>query len=626
MVHGSRSAVLAAALATALGALAGGCAGEDPRVRTIDAMELHLGAAPSPPAGDAGWQRVALPDLWLLGRRAEHVEGWYRARFTLEQRPDRPWAVYLPWVAMNPAVHVNGSLVGDGGSFAEPVSRNRSRPLLFVVPSGLLHEGDNALDVRLKVDPASPGMLGRLHVGPADALRPRWQLRHFFQVTVLQAIAACTLALALLMVVLYSKRDPTDAPRWFIPAIALWPLAIADAFVRDPPMSTRAWEWLGVAVTSTIVVALVLGFHRALRLQRRRLEITLVATELVAASVAAAVPTLYAFAVLLIWSTVNAAIGGYVVVLMALASRERRVRHPWVLRVVCVIAVLILAHDLASTVALKPLLGLWMTPYLASGTVLFTGWTMVSDVAIALDDAQRLNRELEQRVRDKHDELERNYALLRRLERDRAVSEERDRIMRDMHDGMGGQLVSTLALVESGRGTTKDVGDALRDALEDLRLVIDSLEPVEDDLGATLGMIRQRLEPRLERHGIRFDWQVGDLPALPGFGPERALQTLRVVQEAVTNAVKHAHARTVAIRTGVAAYDGREGVYVEVCDDGDGFDLARVDGDGRGLANMQRRAAVLGGRLVITSRAPTGTVVRLWLCGPTGSERPTRRA
>jgi signal transduction histidine kinase len=255
-----------------------------------------------------------------------------------------------------------------------------------------------------------------------------------------------------------------------------------------------------------------------------------------------------------------------------------------------------------------------LTPYLASGTVLFTGWTMVSDVALALDDAQRLNRELEQRVRDKHDELERNYALLRRLERDRAVSEERDRIMRDMHDGMGAQLVSTLALVESGRGTAKDVSDALRGALDDLRLVIDSLEPVEDDLAATLGMIRQRLEPRLERHGIRFDWQVADLPPLPGFGPERALQMLRIVQEAITNVVKHASAHTIAIRTGVEACDGVRGLYVEVRDDGEGFDAAHVEGDGRGLANMRRRAAALGGRLTLAS-GPGGTTVRLWLAG-----------
>ncbi len=547
-------AALRTAPLCAVAALLAGCA-DDPRVRTVDAMELHLGPAPSAPANDAGWQRVTLPDLWLFTRRAEFVEGWYRTRFPLDAHPDRPWAVYLPWLAMKAAVYVNGSLVGDGGSFDDPVSRNRSRPLLFVVPSGLLQPGDNVLDIRLKIDRASPGMLGKLQVGPADA------------------------------------------------------------FVRDPPMSTRAWEWLGAAVMSFILLALILGFHRALRLSRRRLEIALVATELLLASIAAAVPALYAFTAILAWSTTNALIAGWLVVLMALASRERRIRHPWVLRVVCVVAVLFLAHDFASTIALRPLLGLWLTPYLASSTVLFTGWTMVGDVARALDDAQRLNRELEQRVRDKHAELERNYALLRRLERDRAVSEERDRIMRDMHDGMGGQLVSTLALVESGRGSAKEVSDALRAALEDLRLVIDSLEPVEDDLAATLGIARHRLEPRLERHGIRFDWQVGDLPALPGFGPERALQTLRIVQEAVTNVIKHAPARTVTIRTGVEACDGVQGVYVEVCDDGEGFDPAQLDGDGRGLVNMRRRAAALGGRLTVASRAPKGTVVRLWLRG-----------
>jgi signal transduction histidine kinase len=608
-----RSAARAVVLAALLVVLPG-CAPDDPAVRALDAMELRLGPAAAPPAGDAGWQRVPLPDLWLASRRATAVEGWYRTSFTLDRRPDAPWAIYLPWVGMNPALYVNGDLVGDGGSFDDPVSRNRSRPLLFLVPSGLLAAGPNELAVRLRVDRATPGMLGRVWIGPAATLRGWWEWRHFFQVTLPQAIAVCALALALLMAGLYVKREHHDAHRFFLIATALWPIAIADSFVRDVPVSGRVWEWFGQAVMSTIVLALMAGFHRALQLRRRRLERAAVVAVLITAAVTAALPTAYAFHGILAWSSTNATVAAYVVVLMILASRQRRVKHPWVLRLVSAVAVLILLHDLASTVALRPLVGLWLGPYLASGAVLFSGWTMVSDVATGLDDARRLNRELEQRVREKHEELERNYAVLRGFERERAVTEERERIMRDMHDGMGGQLVSTLALVESGRGSAKEVGDALRGALEDLRLVIDSLEPIEDDLGATLGMIRHRLEPRLERHGIRFDWQVEDLPPLPGFGPERALQTLRIVQEAITNVVKHSGARTVTIRTGDAQDGGAPGAWVEVRDDGRGFDPARADGEGRGLANMQHRAAALGGRLTVAS-GEDGTAVRLWLPG-----------
>jgi signal transduction histidine kinase len=190
------------------------------------------------------------------------------------------------------------------------------------------------------------------------------------------------------------------------------------------------------------------------------------------------------------------------------------------------------------------------------------------------------------------------------------VAGERERIMQDVHDGVGGQLVSALAMVEGGRSLDA-VGDVLRGALEDLRLVIDSLDPTEYDLLAVLGAVRARLEPRLGRHGVQMRWEVREVAPLPGFGPEMALQVMRVVQEAVTNVVKHAAARTITVRTGDAAENGgHPGVFVEIRDDGRGY---RSDAPrGRGIASMERRAQRLSGRLVVVGTA-SGTVVRLWI-------------
>jgi signal transduction histidine kinase len=141
--------------------------------------------------------------------------------------------------------------------------------------------------------------------------------------------------------------------------------------------------------------------------------------------------------------------------------------------------------------------------------------------------------------------------------------------------------------------------------------VIDSLEPTEEDLPSVLGSVRSRLEPRLARHGLRFAWQVTDLPRRPGFGPEKALQAMRVVQEAVTNVVKHAGARTVTVRTGEApGDDGRRGVFVEVVDDGRGI----APDAPRGPRAREHGAAGrrIGGTVGVRSDRG-GTVVRLWL-------------
>src|SRR5262249_8111802 len=129
-----------------------------------------------------------------------------------------------------------------------------------------------------------------------------------------------------------------------------------------------------------------------------------------------------------------------------------------------------------------------------------------------------------------------------------------------------------------------------------------------------LAMARARLEPRLEPQGLRFAWDVRDVERPHGFGPHAALQVLRVFQEAVTNALRHARATTLVVRTGEEGDpDGRRHVFVEVADDGCGFEAAQDSrGGGRGLRNMMRRAAELGGELLVRSGAG-GTSVKLRL-------------
>jgi signal transduction histidine kinase len=249
---------------------------------------------------------------------------------------------------------------------------------------------------------------------------------------------------------------------------------------------------------------------------------------------------------------------------------------------------------------------------------------VVASLSHALQQARSLNTELERRVEEKRLELDASYARTAVLERDRAIAAERARMMRDMHDGTGGQLVSALAMVEGGEVPRDQLAEALREALADLRLVIDSLEPGEPDLLAMIAYARARLEPRLERHGLRFAWEVEDVPAPERFGPEQSLHVMRVFQEAVTNALKHAKATAIAVRTGTARdAAGRACAYVEVADDGRGFCAPDENASavpGRGLRNMHRRAEELGGTLSVQS-TERGTVVRLMI--PLGGA-PTR--
>lgn len=228
-------------------------------------------------------------------------------------------------------------------------------------------------------------------------------------------------------------------------------------------------------------------------------------------------------------------------------------------------------------------------------------------VAQALAESQRLNAELEERVRLKQAELEQQFALLQRLSREAAVAQERRRIMADMHDGIGGQLISTLGLVEGGDASPEQVAAALRECIDDLRLAIDSLEPIDQDLLPLLGNLRYRLEPRLKAQGVALDWRVSDVPRLACLTPQNVLHVLRILQEAFTNVLKHAQATVVRVSTSCDEH----GVSIEVVDDGRGL-AAGVRVPGRGIESMRRRAVAVGGSLSLSSSAQ-GTTLSLLL-------------
>ncbi|HEY8035182.1 MAG TPA: sensor histidine kinase [Methylobacter sp.] len=233
----------------------------------------------------------------------------------------------------------------------------------------------------------------------------------------------------------------------------------------------------------------------------------------------------------------------------------------------------------------------FVSPYLSGGSFLISVYIMLHRYIGAIDGVKQVNATLEQRVQLREDELAASYNRLREIELQQTLSQERQRLMQDMHDGLGSSLVSALRVVERGKMAEADIAQVLKGCIDDLKLAIDSMEPVEADLLLLLATLRFRLGPRLESTGIALLWQVTNVPALDWLDPKNALHILRILQEVFTNIIKHTQATEIRVATRA---DG-DCVLVTITDNGHGFsvDSAQKSG-GKGLSNQTRRAQSIG--------------------------------
>lgn len=302
---------------------------------------------------------------------------------------------------------------------------------------------------------------------------------------------------------------------------------------------------------------------------------------------------------------------------------KRRTPASWMLAAWLLLSLPIAFHDLGLQRYRGDMESIYLTPYVYLG--LFTMFLLIAYTRYvrALDVAAQANVTLERRLAEREAALAASHQRLRLAEREQTLLQERQRLMREMHDGVGSSLMTALRLVEHGDMAQINVPQVLKECIDDLKISIDSLEPVDADLLVLLGSLRFRLAPRLEGAGLTLHWRVQDLPPLPWLDAQSALHVLRVLQEVLTNIIKHGGARTLVVSTAEQARAGAAGVVVRVADDGALFtppDPEALPPGRKGLANIRARVQALDGDCQWSAADGGGTVFTLWL--PLTRSRP----
>ena len=223
--------------------------------------------------------------------------------------------------------------------------------------------------------------------------------------------------------------------------------------------------------------------------------------------------------------------------------------------------------------------------------------------------AQREHRQVRE-LEASHARLRRYAATIEQL----AVSRERNRLARDLHDTLAHSLAALTVHLEALRtlqahdplAAPEAANKALDLARQGLTESRQAIQALRADPLATLGLtgaVRSLLQDYQSRTGVSAEFRVAGRE--PDLTNEEVQALFRIAEEALTNVERHASARNVNVRLSF----GSEKIDLVIRDDGTGFDPSSVDADHYGLLGMQERAAIVGATLEVNSTAGGGTEV-----------------
>ncbi|MDE2047927.1 MAG: sensor histidine kinase [Betaproteobacteria bacterium] len=554
-------------------------------------------------------QPVTLPDWWDHAKPLR--EGVYRYDVAVPLKPE-PGVFYDLFIARagnSLRVELNGHLIEQFGALHRPYANYAGLPLEVGLPSSFLRPDGQTLTITVAGEPFSTAGLSQVWIGPSEVIDPMMFRAEWVQVRGVWVVSGATAVLGLMSLLLW-VRIRQRLYLYYAIASLVWAARILMPLAVVPLAPVPLWNWF-FFVSYSAYIALVSLFsldviaypHSGLR----RMEWGFLALSML-------LLTISVFADSYTLRSINNFLSIGAAFVPAVMVTVYTFRQPETGRVL-----LSLAAIVAVAVGIRDYVVIQINPagygeytWARYASVLFMmtlAWIVMERFSRAMQGFQTSARFYEIQFSRKQSELEATYDQLREAEKRQAVEDERRRIMREMHDGLGSTLVTAMSLVDRGDTKQAPLIDALSDCMGELRMAIDALQPHDNDLLAALGTLRTRIAPALERAGIKLRWEVEPIPAIDRLTPEATLQLYRFVQEAISNAIKHSGATELTLR---ATFDWkREWVSVMIDDNGRGWNpFEPGTRRGGGTDSLRARASALDGIARISALKP-GTRVQL---------------
>lgn len=555
---------------------------------------------------ELGWEAVTLPDTWNVRWPYYSGGAWYKIEWQQRCEPGqtRTVALGLEYISMAGAVYLNDELLWQDEHLNEPLSRSWNMPRYWVVPASALWPRDNTFWVYVNgVDMHAPGM-GRVTLGAPEYVervynKQVWERRSLL---LLSMVVTAVLGLVVFMMWVFYPKDTSLV--WFAGLSLCWLAYGATTLMTETaPFANSVMHGMVNLISLMGVVAsfCIYTWHFA-KLKSKKVERILGGVTLILAVVLLCVPSSLAsvsagvcFLLYVAIFVCNALYFFY----LAFTRKQTEITLLALCMLVCIVGAL---HDVAvlASALEHDLISLYLTPINSLFLVATLAWRFSQNLRSMSRFNESLTRTVEQTRQDLKQVLDSQHAA----EIEKTRLQERMQLAHDLHDGLGGSLVRAMVTVEQNESLNQQNFLSMLNLMRnDLRQVIDAGASSAVDAPPTptdwLAPVRHRFMQVFDELDIRCDWHTPEQwQTVPT--TLQCLTLSRVLEEALTNVIKHSKAHYVNMHV---TFPESHELMMTVQDNGVGFDVSAVESSGIsvGMRSMSTRLERVGGQMTFES-------------------------
>lgn len=612
-----------------------------PTIQSVHAARASSVLATRP---TEGWEAVTLPDRWTHRWPSHSGSVWYRIEWDTgcaehQAIATQPLGLLIGGISMAGALYLNDALLWRDASMTAPLSHSWNMPRWWPLPASALQPGRNTLWFHIVgVAELAPGM--HLPVlGDASFIEAKHDQLLWRQRTIHGLSSALTAAVAAIFFVVWCMRRQEHAFGWFALVSLCWVFYVSSMLATSPwpiwpftPNATNPYrDSLAMARLNLIAAVLYaqcfciftfrLGEQTLPRVERALWTLTAIAI----AALVLVPRSIQESSSKIIILGVAAVFFGNCLQFQWHAWHTRRPQH--LLLALCLGLFLVVSvHDTWIMLQEWHAHETW-TPLASLIVIVFMAVLLGSQLATSTREVENFNHVLEVRIAQTRTELSKALDREHQQKLQHSRLQERVQLAHDLHDSLGGSLVRSIAVVERAQRMQQPMeNDRMLSLLKllrnDLRQIIDYGSVAAAATPASpeqwLAPLRHRFSRIFDELEIAWEWPLDDHWHSAQLQPS-ALQCLnieRLVEEALTNTLKHSHAQCIRVTCQQSVAEGTLTLRIE--DDGVGFEVEsahEIGGLQVGLRSMAARTQHSGATLEVQSSPGKGTCIRVQLRG-----------